>query len=84
MGTPGIGLDKQAHEAMIKELEVTLADTFMIMIKTQGVHWNVTGSSFFSGSRPTPAPLWKLGRFDDEGSPLEMSIHQTSQRLDID
>ena len=48
MGTPGIGLDKQARQDMIKELEVTLADTFMIMIKTQGVHWNVTGSSFFS------------------------------------
>lgn len=41
--------DRRLHRPEIaKRLGVVLADSYQLFIKTQGVHWNVTGPLFFS------------------------------------
>lgn len=40
------GIDDR--ESLAKALSVCLADTYILMIKTQGYHWNVVGPLFFS------------------------------------
>lgn len=40
------GISPENREAIAKALGVVLADTYMLFIKTQGVHWNVTGPAF--------------------------------------
>lgn len=42
------GIAKADREQIARALGVVLADTYMLFIKTQGVHWNVTGPAFFS------------------------------------
>lgn len=42
------GITSEDRNAIAKALGVVLADTYMLFIKTQGVHWNVTGPAFVS------------------------------------
>ncbi len=42
------GIRSEDRKAIAEKLGVVLADTYMLFIKTQGVHWNVTGPAFFS------------------------------------
>lgn len=42
------GITPEDREAIAKALGIVLADTYMLFIKTQGVHWNVTGPAFVS------------------------------------
>jgi starvation-inducible DNA-binding protein len=43
-----IGIDPKAREAIAKELSRLLADSYMLYLKTQNYHWNVTGPMFRS------------------------------------
>ena len=44
---PDAGLaSKNAHQ-IAEKLGVVLADSYMLFIKSQGVHWNVVGPSFY-------------------------------------
>ena len=44
---PNIGLDYQAQQAVVKLLNITLADEAVLTFKTRGAHWNVSGAGFF-------------------------------------
>jgi len=39
---------KNSSTQMAKHLNWVVSDTYMLMIKTHGYHWNVTGSDFYS------------------------------------
>lgn len=45
---PEVGMTSDAREEVAKSLSTVLANTYMLFIKTQGVHWNVGGSAFYS------------------------------------
>lgn len=42
------GLPDEARKDMGDKLGVVLADMYQLLIKTQGVHWNVAGPAFYS------------------------------------
>ncbi len=42
------GLQEGDRKAIADALGVVLADTYMLFIKTQGVHWNIMGPAFVS------------------------------------
>jgi starvation-inducible DNA-binding protein len=42
------GLTEDARKSVADMLGVVLADSYQLMIKTQGVHWNVAGPAFYS------------------------------------
>lgn len=44
---PGTGLDADAYAEVAEALGHVLADTYQLFIKTQGVHWNIAGASFY-------------------------------------
>lgn len=44
---PANGLDNAARDAIAGKLAGLLADTHMLFMKTQGVHWNVAGPAFY-------------------------------------
>jgi starvation-inducible DNA-binding protein len=48
--SPGIniGIDEKDRTRLGEGLAILLADTYMLYIKTQNFHWNVTGPFFFS------------------------------------
>lgn len=45
---PKTGMTDDARGAVAEKLGVVLANSYMLFIKTQGVHWNVTGAAFYS------------------------------------
>jgi len=40
------GLENEDRQSLANKVRIVLADTFMLYIKTQGVHWNVAGPAF--------------------------------------
>jgi starvation-inducible DNA-binding protein len=52
---PGTGLETAAYAAVATALGTVLADSYQLFIKTQGVHWNVAGASFFGIHKLTEA-----------------------------
>jgi starvation-inducible DNA-binding protein len=44
---PGTGLSADAYAKVAEALGRVLADSYQLFIKTQGVHWNVAGASFY-------------------------------------
>ena len=44
---PGTGLTPKAYSMVSEALGRVLADSYQLFIKTQGVHWNVAGASFY-------------------------------------
>lgn len=53
MKSPGVealntGLDKKARMQVAKALSQALAETYMLQLKTQFYHWNVTGPHFIA------------------------------------
>jgi len=46
--TINIGIEKNQREAVAEVLSHLLADTYLLYLKTQNFHWNVTGPQFQS------------------------------------
>ena len=46
--TVNIGIDEQNRHAVANGLAVLLADSYLLYLKTQSFHWNVTGPHFHS------------------------------------
>ncbi len=44
---PKTGLTAKDRQAIAEKLGVVLADSYQLFIKTQGVHWNIAGPSFY-------------------------------------
>jgi starvation-inducible DNA-binding protein len=44
---PQTGLERDAYVAVAEAMGPVLADSYQLFIKTQGVHWNVSGPNFY-------------------------------------
>jgi len=58
--TPDTGLKKQAYKKVAEALGPVLAESYQLFIKTQGVHWNVSGPNFFGLHKLTEAQYTDL------------------------
>lgn len=54
------GISAEDREKIAGALGIVLADSYMLFIKTQGVHWNVTGPAFISVHELTEAQYENL------------------------
>jgi starvation-inducible DNA-binding protein len=45
---PAIGLENRTRKDVVESLTHALADTYLLQVKTQYYHWNVTGPQFSS------------------------------------
>jgi starvation-inducible DNA-binding protein len=52
---PDTGLKSGAYKAVADALGPVLADSYQLFIKTQGVHWNVSGHNFYGQHKLTQA-----------------------------
>ena len=46
--TPRTDLSESTRSELVEDLTTVLANSFMLMVKTQGVHWNIVGPLFGS------------------------------------
>ncbi len=53
--TTRTGITAKDREKIADLLGVVLADTYMLFIKTQGLHWNVSGPNFYGVHKLTEA-----------------------------
>ncbi len=60
------GIDANDRTAIAEKLGVVLADSYMLFIKTQGVHWNVTGPAFVGVHKLTEEQYENLYEAIDE------------------
>ena len=60
------GMKPKDRAEIAKALGTVLADTYMLFIKTQGVHWNVTGPTFVSVHELTEGQYENMYRAIDE------------------
>lgn len=44
---PNTGLDRKSYRKVAAALGPVLADSYQLFIKTQGVHWNISGPNFY-------------------------------------
>lgn len=44
---PNTGLETKSYRKVAEALGPVLADSYQLFIKTQGVHWNISGANFF-------------------------------------
>lgn len=63
---PDIGLDTEDVSELAGLLDVALADTYSLYLKTQGFHWNVVGPLFFPLHKLTEEQYTDLGDAVDE------------------
>ncbi len=57
---PKTGLDAASYKNMADALGPVLAESYQLFIKTQGVHWNVSGPNFFSLHKLTEGQYQEL------------------------
>jgi starvation-inducible DNA-binding protein len=69
--TTATGLDKSARKEVAKCLTHLLAETYLLQLKTQYYHWNVTGPSFSS--------LHVL--FEQEYNNLSAAVDEVAERI---
>lgn len=65
------GLTDEARREIGDKLGVVLADMYQLMIKTQGVHWNVAGPAFYSIHKLT----------EEHYNQLFTAIDETAERI---
>ncbi|WP_310498228.1 DNA starvation/stationary phase protection protein [Sandarakinorhabdus sp.] len=53
-------IDREGRDAVAAALKIALADSYAMYLKTLGVHWNVTGPSFFGLHKLTDAQYKEL------------------------
>jgi starvation-inducible DNA-binding protein len=68
---PNTGLEPDAYAAVADRLGAVLADSYQLFIKTQGVHWNVSGPNFYG--------LHKLTQ--DQYEDLYEAIDEIAERI---
>ncbi len=65
------GIDEQARKEIAEELAGVLADSYTLLVKTQGYHWNVGGQRF--------AQLHLL--FEQQYLELQVAIDDLAERI---
>ncbi|MDX6750705.1 Dps family protein [Geminicoccaceae bacterium 1502E] len=68
---PEIGLDRDARKALAEGLAQVLADSYTLLGKTHGFHWNVTGPQF-----PGLHPL-----FEEQYRDLQDAVDEIAERI---
>jgi starvation-inducible DNA-binding protein len=58
--SPKIGMTAEERRVVAEKLGVALADSYVLFAKTQGVHWNVTGPTFYGLHKLTEAQYGNL------------------------
>lgn len=66
-----IGINEQDRKALSKGLSSFLADSYLLYLKTQNYHWNVTGKMF--------AQLHEL--FEKQYQDLALSVDEIAERI---
>jgi starvation-inducible DNA-binding protein len=69
--TINTGLTQRDTKAVALKLSEALADSFLLYLKTLGVHWNIVGSTFYSMHKLTEA------QYED----LEAAIDELAERI---
>lgn len=59
------GVAREDRVALASELSETLANTYLLYLKTQNFHWNVVGPMFYSVHRLTEAQYTDMGKAID-------------------
>ena len=60
------GLHKEERQIIARELNFAVADTYKLLIETQGVHWNVQGPLFYSVHKLTEEQYREMFEAVDE------------------
>jgi starvation-inducible DNA-binding protein len=63
---PDTGIETKGYREIAEALGPVLADSFQLFIKTQGVHWNVSGSNFYGLHKLTEAQYGDIYAAIDE------------------
>jgi starvation-inducible DNA-binding protein len=63
---PKIGLDSNSHQAVVKILNITLADEAVLCMKTRNAHWNVHGAGFYDRHTLFDVQYKQLNDISDE------------------
>jgi starvation-inducible DNA-binding protein len=66
-----IGIDEKERKQVCKGLSKLLADSYLLYLKTQNYHWNVTGRMF--------QPLHTL--FEDQYTDLAQAVDDIAERI---
>jgi starvation-inducible DNA-binding protein len=66
-----IGIEEKERKLICQNLSILLADSYLLYLKTQNYHWNVTGLFFF--------PLHQL--FENQYKELSESIDEIAERI---
>lgn len=66
-----IGISSDNREAIANVLSKVLADTYVLYLKTQNYHWNVTGKLFY--------PLHN--QFEDQYNELATAVDKIAERI---
>lgn len=66
-----IGIDKKDRKQVCKALSKLLADSYLLYLKTQNYHWNVTGRMF--------QPLHTL--FEEQYTDLAEAVDEIAERI---
>jgi starvation-inducible DNA-binding protein len=66
-----IGIDQKERKELCKALGTFLADTYLLYLKTQNYHWNVTGKMF--------QPLHSL--FEEQYQDMARAIDKIAERI---
>lgn len=66
VATGGRELPTLSTQTVIKELKECLASTYVVYVKTQNFHWNVTGPNFYSLHLLSEKQYEELGEAVDE------------------
>jgi len=66
-----IGLEQKDRKRLAELLEHALADTYVLYTKVQGVHWNISGPSFYSIHKMT----------EEQYENLAISIDELAERI---
>jgi starvation-inducible DNA-binding protein len=69
--TINTGITQRDTKAVALKLSKALADSFLLYLKTLGVHWNIVGSTFYSMHKLTEA------QYED----LEAAIDELAERI---
>lgn len=69
--TMNIGMAEEGQQTVAQKLKVLLADTYLLYVKTQNFHWNVTGPNFHS--------LHEM--FEDQYRELADAVDEIAERV---
>lgn len=79
---PHTGIAENARKSLAEELTGVLADTWVLLVKTQGFHWNVVGPHFYGLHKLTETHYEDLfGALDELGERIRALGHFAPQSL---